>query len=262
MDIKLLFVFFLFGVIMKLYDDLNDNHLFEYYNILKEKDYINHFLIGVFYICLTIIAFKTPFIFLCLTLFFVVLFFILHVMCYDKKAFDKPFEFTCLIISILLTLYLLFFENLIGNIFEVFEACFEVCTNLYLLSDKNKFIYIITIIITITSFYIVNYIEYLLLNIEYSYNKLIIRFLFLTTYIILFVINKNILPRIIISKIIPNIIFYGMVFTIGYYLTSCIFQIILIRKDRIEKFLKKEKKCLKKAKKEKNLLKIQQINTS
>ena len=239
MDIKLLFVSFLIGVIMKLQDDLNDNNLFEYFNILKEKDYINHFLIGVFYICLTISAFKQPVLFLGYNLFFVANMF------YDKKAFDNPFEFTCLIISILLTLYLLFFENLIGNTFDVLKKIYVI------LCDKNKYIYLITF--TIIDI-IITYIEYLLLNNEYSYKKLILRILFLTTTIILFVITKNILP---------NIIIYSLLYLIGYYLISCIFQVILIRKDKIENLLKiKKRKQKLKSKKESKKLKIQQINSS
>ena len=218
MDIKLSFLSFLIGVIMKIYDDLNDNNLFEYFNILKEKDYINHFLIGVFYICLTISAFKQPVLFLGNTIYFVANMF------FDKKEFDHPHEFTCLILSILLTLYLLFFENLIGNTFDVLKKIYLI------LCDKNKYIYLITF--TIINIIII-YIEYLLLNNEYSYKKLILRILFLTTNIILFVITKNILP---------NIIIYSLLYLIGYYLISCIFQVILIRKDIIEKSLKKEKK--------------------
>jgi hypothetical protein len=232
MDIKLLFVSFLIGVIMKIYDDLNDNNLFEYFNILKEKDYINHFLIGIMYICLTISAFKQPVLFAGSTLFFIGVFFIVD-MIYNKKglkAFDNPFEFTCLILSIFLTLYLLFFENLIGNTFDVLKKIYLI------LCDKNKYIYLITF--TIINIIII-YIEYLLLNNEYSYKKLILRILFLTTNIILYVITKNILP---------NIIIYSLLYLIGYYLISCIFQVILIRKDIIDKSFKKEKKSLKKAK--------------
>jgi hypothetical protein len=219
MDIKLSFLSFLIGVIMKLQDDLNDNNLFEYFNILKEKDYINHFLIGVFYICLTISAFKQPVLFLGNTIYFVANMF------FDKKEFDHPHEFTCLILSILLTLYLLFFENLIGNIFDVLKKIYLI------LCDKDKYIYYI---ISFIMFIIIgNYIEYSLLNTEYSYKKLILRFLFLTTNIILCVITKNILP---------NIIIYNLLYLIGYYLTSCIFQVILIRKDRIEKSFKNQKR--------------------
>ena len=236
---KLLFVSFLYGFIMKLYDDLNDNNLFEYFNILKEKDYINHFLIGVFYICLTISAFKHPVLFVYNTLFFVFNSF------YDKKEFDNPHEYTCLIISILLTLYLLFFENLIGN-------TFDVCKNLYLLLSNKKYIYILIICFIIMIIFI--YIEYSLINTEYSYKKLFIRFCMLITAIISFMITKDILP---------NIIIYHMIYNFGYYPTSCIFQIILIRKDRIGKSLKKAKKEKKSLKKEKKkLLKIQQINSS
>jgi hypothetical protein len=227
MDIKLLFVFFLFGVIMKLYDDLNDNNLFEYFNILKEKDYINHFLIGVFYICGTIHAFKESVLFLGNTLFFVINMF------YDKKAFDQPHEFTCLIFSILLTLYLLFFENLIGNTFDEFKKMYLI------LCDKDKYIYLIVYCIIINIIY---YCEYSLLNNEYSYKKLIVRFFILTTFIILFVITKSILPNIFIFLFLCNI---------GYYITSCIFQIILIRKDIIEKSLKKEKNKKRKRKNKK-----------
>ena len=228
MDIKLLFVDFLIGVVMKLYDDLNDNNLFEYFNILKEKDYINHFLIGVFYICLTISAFKHPVIFVFNTLIFVLDFF------YDKKAFEKPFEFTFLIISIILSLYLLLFENLIGNTFDVLKK-------FYLILCNKIYIYIIILFYIFTS--IAGYSEYSLINTEYSYKKLFLRFFILTTFIILFVITKDILP---------NDIIYNLIYPIGYYIISCIFQVILIRKDIIEKSLKKEKnKKIKKKEKEK-----------
>ena len=109
---------------------------------------------------------------------------------------------------------------------------FDVCKNLYLLLSNKIYIYIL--IICFIMYIITNYIEYfILLNTEYSYKKLFIRFFILTTAIISFVITKDILP---------NNLFHELVYHIAYYLTSCIFQIILIRKDRIEKSLKKSKK--------------------
>jgi hypothetical protein len=239
MDIKLLFLCFLFGVIMKLYDDLNDNNLFEYFNILKEKDYINYFFIGILYICLTIIAFKIPVFFsgLCI----IGCFF----MFADKKSFEQPVEFIFAILCILLLLYLLFFENLISNIFDECKKFY-----LFLLCYKYKYIYLITLyILNIISVYT----EYSLINTEFSYKKLISRFLVFLFQIILFIFLNN---------IYPNNSNYSLIYGSSYLLTSCIFQVILIRKDIIEKSLKKEKKSLKKAKKEKKLLKIQQINTS
>ena len=236
MDIKLLFLCFLVGVIMKLYDDLNDNNLFEYFNISKEKDYINHFLIGILYICLTIFVFKIPVYFsgLC----------IVGVFCMfaDKKSFEQPVEFISAILCSLLLSYLLFFENLISNIIDE-------CKNFYLFLLCNTYKYIYLIICYI----IFGYNEYSLINTEFSYKKLISRFLLFLFLIILFIFFNN---------IYPNNLNYGLIYGISYLLTSCIFQIILIRKDIIEKSLKKAKKSLKKAKKEKKLLKIQQINTS
>jgi hypothetical protein len=235
MDIKLLFLCFLFGVIMKLYDDLNDNNLFEYFNILKEKDYINHFLIGILYICLTISVFKIPVYFsgLC----------IVGVFCMfaDKKSFEQPVEFISAILCSLLLLYLLFFENLISNIIDECKKFY-----LFLLCNTDKYIYLIICYII---FCIVGYNEYSLINTEFSCKKLISRFLLFLFLIILFICFNN---------IYPNNINYSLIYGSSYLLTSCIFQIILIRKDIIEKSFKKEKKSLKKAKK----LKIQQINSS
>ena len=246
MNFQLLLLFIL-GVSVKIYDDLNDNNLFEFFNISKEKNYINHFLIGFHYICWTMSALKLP---LCNILIYI---FYLYTYFIDNKALSQPYEFNGFLLMSLLSLYLLFFENLIGKILDE-------CKKIYLyLSLCEKYIYILYIIILyIIIFFItivyITYIEFvILINTEFSYKKLISRFLLIIFLIVVFIINH---------LYFPNIFNYFILYFIGYCLTSCIFQIILIRKDRIEKSLKKEKKSLKKAKKEKKLLKIQQINTS
>ena len=223
MNVKLLFLLFIAGVSVKIYDDLNDNNLFEYFNILKEKDYINHFLIGFHYICYTIFALKLP---ICATIIYI---YYLNNFFIDKNAFNQPYEFTGLILSSLMILYLLLFEKLIGKIVDEY-------TKLYLLLSNNNIIYIIIYIICIFCISVVYiiYIEcFIVLNTEFSYKKLISRFLWVIILIVVFIINH---------LYFPNIFNYSILYCFGYFLTSCIFQIILIRKDRIEKSLKKSKK--------------------
>ena len=50
--IKLSILTFLAGFLSKIYDDLNDNNLFDYIFLLKNKEYINEFLKGMHYILL------------------------------------------------------------------------------------------------------------------------------------------------------------------------------------------------------------------
>ena len=233
MNVKLLFLLFIAGVSVKIYDDLNDNNLFEYFNISKEKDYINHFLMGFHSICSTIFALKLP---LCATIIYI---YYLNNFFIDKNAFKQPYEFTGLILSSLTILYLLFFENLIGKILDEYIKLY------LLLSQNNNIIYIIIYIICIfcVSVVYIIYIEcFIILNTEFSYKKLISRFLWVINLIVVFIINH---------LYFPNIFNYSILYCFGYFLTSCIFQIILIRKDRIEKSLKKEKKKKEKRKKSK-----------
>jgi hypothetical protein len=232
MNVKLLFLLFIAGVSVKIYDDLNDNNLFEYFNILKEKDYINYFLIGFHYICWTIFALKLPICATIIDIYYLNNFFI------DKNAFKQPYEFTGLILFSLTILYLLLFENLIGKIVDEYIKLY------LLLSQNNNIIYIIIYIICIfcVSVVYIIYIEcFIVLNTEFSYKKLISRFLWVINLIVVFIINH---------LYFPNIFNYSILYCFGYFLTSCIFQIILIRKDRIEKSLKKSKR--KEIKKEKN----------
>jgi hypothetical protein len=230
MDVKLLFLLFIAGAFIKIYDDLNDNNLFEYFNILKEKDYINYLLIGFNYICGIMLTLKLP---LCFIIIYIV--YLYHFFT-DKKAWLQPYEFNGFLFLSLLSLYLLFFENLIGKILDE-------CKILYLLiCDKYIYIYYIIITLFITIVY-TTYIEFvILINTEFSYKKLISRFLLVIIFIVVFIINDLYFPNIFNNQ---N---YCLIYGSSYLLTSCIFQVILIRKDRIEKSLKKEKKKSKKKK--------------
>ena len=75
---------FLAGVFCKIYDDLNDNNLFEKHSfLLKNKEYINEMLKGVFYILLTYAS-------------------------SNKKAYEMPYEYSITIIFLLFSVYLCF----------------------------------------------------------------------------------------------------------------------------------------------------------
>jgi len=117
MNIKLLFLLFLLlscGTFVKIYDDLNDNDLFEYLYLSKEKEYINHFLIGFNYIVFTLIAINLPIVFLTICSV------ILPQIIMDRTAFDDPYEMNVVVLFFLLTLYLLFFSILEFSSFTSF----------------------------------------------------------------------------------------------------------------------------------------------
>jgi hypothetical protein len=56
------FVLFFIGIINKIYDDMNDNHLFSIHPFLKKnKNYINEWLKGLGFILCSFVSTITPF---------------------------------------------------------------------------------------------------------------------------------------------------------------------------------------------------------
>jgi hypothetical protein len=209
LDKTTLYIFsFLFGVIIKIYDDLNDNKLFKYYDFLKKnKKYINNILQCLIVGCLTVLSFQDFMFCFDFTIMNIIFFSI------DRNAFSKSYEFSGLILISILCLFLFFISKQ------------KITLELF-----NKFIIIFIISITLL------FIDYFILNnVEYGLVKLILRFITLINLIILivtlFLFNLNKIN--IISK---NLILFG----IGYLFTSCIFQFLLLYMKN--KKIKKNKK--------------------
>ena len=209
LDKNTLYTFsFLFGVIIKIYDDLNDNKLFKYYDFLKKnKKYINNILQCLIVGCLTVLSFQDFMFCFDFTIMNIIFFSI------DRNAFSESYEFSGLIMISMLCLFLFFISKQ------------KVTLDLF-----NKFLIISIISITLL------FIDYFILNnAEYGLVKLILRFITLINLIILivtlFIFNLNKIN--IISK---NLILFG----IGYLFTSCIFQFLLLYMKN--KKIKKNKK--------------------
>jgi hypothetical protein len=232
MNIKLLFILlliFLCGASVKVYDDLNDNDLFEYLYIAKEKEYINQFLIGFHYIFLTVISLKLP------VVFFSICAIMLPQIIMDRKAFDDSYECSIVVVFFLLALYLLFFENVLILIYKFVFS---------LLNPEHLHFFILYfIMLYLMYFFDINPFK----KIEFGYKKLLIR-LFLCCLLSLAVIINY------ITNVVPNEWLYFFLYLIGYLFVSCIFQVILLYKKN------KFSICFKKNKVEKKKSKIQQIN--
>ena len=185
LDKNTLYTFsFLFGVIIKIYDDLNDNKLFKYYDFLKKnKKNINNILQCLIVGCLTVLSFQDFMFCFDFTIMNIIFFSI------DRNAFSESYEFSGLIMISILCLFLFIISKQ------------KVTLDLF-----NKFLIIFIISITLL------FIDYFILNnTEYGLVKLILRFVTLINLIILivtlFIFNLNKIN--IISK---NLILFG----IGY----------------------------------------------
>jgi len=238
MNVKLLFLLlllFILGSFAKIYDDLNDNDLFEYLYLSKEKEYINHFLIGFQYVFFTIIGIQHPLIFLSICSV------ILPQIILDRTAFDDPYEFCIVVLNFLLAVYLLFFENLIVDIYK----------HLYSILNNEHVYFFICYFITWYLMYFFDIIQFK--NIEFGYKKLLIR-------IFICILSFSSLLINYFYNFVPSEWLYFFIYGIGYLFTSCIFQIILLyRKNKLSICFKKIKK-VEKEKKKKEKSKIQQIN--
>jgi hypothetical protein len=236
MNIKLLFILlliFLCGASVKVYDDLNDNDLFEYLHIAKEKEYINQFLIGFHYIFLTVISLKLP------VVYFSICAIMLPQIILDRKAFDDSYECSIVVVFFLLALYLLFFENVL---IQLYKFVFSLLN-----PEHIHFFIFYFIMLYLMYFFDINQFK----KVEFGYKKLLIRFFLSCVLSIAVIINY-------ITNVVPNEWLYFFLYLIGYLFTSCVFQVILLYKKNKFSICFKKTKVEKKEKKNKS--KLQQIN--
>ena len=197
--IKLSVLTFLAGMFCKIYDDMNDNDLFEKQEVLKiNKSYINEFLKGIHYILITYVSAK----------YIYLLFFGLILstggLIFDKDAWRTPFELSACIAFSLWGIYMVF-ENF---------------SSLHNLLNKKL------IIITITYLLGVGFVDnFFLKDVEYGYKKLVFRIINVLIIIALFFYNNY-------RAFCPDEILYALWYLVGYFLTSCCFQIYLIINDK------------------------------
>ena len=98
--IKLSILTFLAGAFCKIYDDINDNNLFNYLFLDKNKEYINEFLKAIHYILLVYVVSQNIY-----TLFLVIIINILFFI-NDPKAYEMPYEYSGLIAFSIFLFYL------------------------------------------------------------------------------------------------------------------------------------------------------------
>jgi hypothetical protein len=183
------------GGICKIYDDMNDNNLFDYFKI-NNKDYINEFLKGLHYISFTILALNYPF-------FYIYYILLLTVNCFfDKKAYSSPYEFSGLLSSYIIILFIdysklsinyydimLFSIELIGAIIFEFNIIKNVEFSIGKLLLRTYSIFFFIFILTINNFYELfsANIEILMyINLAYAATSCISQYLFISNQ------NKNI----------------------------------------------------------------------
>ena len=185
---------FLAGVFCKIYDDLNDNNLFEKHSfLLKNKEYINETLKGLFYILLTFVSSKFIYPILLISLTAITQY------CFDKKAYEMPYEYSVTIIFLLFCIYLCFSH------FEQFITFISMTTMLFILVGG---IYIVDIILCPNT-------------IEFGYKKLVLRFFASISILLLFLTNY-------FYKFCSDEVLYCWWCFFGYCLTSSCFQLYLI----------------------------------
>ena len=215
LDKYMLYIFaFIFGVVIKIYDDLNDNNLFKHYDFLRiNKKFINNLLQSLIVGFLTVLSFH-DFIF-CFD------FTIMNILfsSIDNEAFSNPYELSGIILITLLCIFLFIMNN-----------------HSFTLTMLKEFIIIFVISITLIFIDI-----FILKNVEYGVIKLTLRFITLInlTSLMIFLCLLNIRKVNIISK---NLILFG----IGYLFTSCLFQVLLIYKNQNKKRKIKNKRKNKK----------------
>jgi hypothetical protein len=194
--IKLSILVFLAGVLSKIYDDLNDNNLFDYLLLDKNKEYINEFLKAAHYILLTYVSANHIY----PLLLFIIPNIILTIK--DPKAFEMPYEYSGIIAFFIFSFYLII------NNFSKLQLMF----NYY-------------IIFYITIYFAGTYIFEMLLckDVEFGYKKLAVRGGAVVLMSLMLLINYC-------FKLLPEELTFCLWYIIGYCLTSCFFQIFLISK--------------------------------
>lgn len=187
MLIPLSLLSFFSGAICKLYDDLNDNNYF-----YENKDFINEYLKGLFYITITTISLKNPKFFL-LTIILLTANILL-----DEAAYKNPYEFSGFLSYFILFLLIDFSKTTYG------------------LSD---FLFVFWGVII---GYLLDFI--LFVDTEYSIFKLLFRFFSIIVMVLMLCINS-------FFNLFSNDINIFIFFYLGYFIISCIFQSISIIND-------------------------------
>lgn len=214
-------IFFIFsiilGIIHKLYDDLYDNNLYEYFNIKKENiKYLNEFLKSLFLIGFTILSIH----FLYFYIFFITT---NSFLCILKKNDFGPYEFSGLMAIILLIPPFLNWKDITKY--------------------RQDFIYVLFLFLgCFIMEKVVN-----VINSEYSYTKLTVRLSSLLIFIVLLFLNYK-------FNIFTDTIIIISLFIIGYLLTSCIFQCILLNMSKSNKIPNKIKKAKNNKRKKQKLI--------
>ena len=182
------------GIIHKLYDDLFDNNLYEYFNIKKSKiKYVNELLKCLFILGYAVLSLRFLYFYIFFSLINAVLYFI-------KKDEYGPYEFSGILSSIILLPFLNWGENSEYKQNIIYISCLFI--GCFILEKKCNII-----------------------NCEYSYTKLFFRTVTLIIFILLLILNNK-------FNIFSKTIIVICLFNIGYLLTSCIFQYILLQKNK------------------------------
>ena len=183
---------FIAGVLCKLYDDLNDNNLFYGTIYEKHKDYINEFLKGSHCVLLTYVS--------SIHIFPMVILGFANILQLIKEpdSYSPPYEWSFTMVLILFCIFLSIYN------FSIFNY---------------------RILIIIAVFVLGQYVSDLsaCINMEYGYRKLVIRggAVILSSVLILSNYYLNFCPHTQL---------FWIWYIIGYCLTSCIFQYLLIHK--------------------------------
>jgi hypothetical protein len=208
--IKLSILTFFSGILCKLYDDLNDNELFITDFMKKNRDFINEFLKGMTYILITYIS--------SIYIYPMLLFLIPNTFLFflNPEAYKMPYEFSGTLAVTLWGIYLII-ENF-NKVDKLF--CFKIIiTGIILYALITYFLDI-----------------FLFKNIEFGFKKLVVR-----GFITIFTISTLLANYYL--KIIPDEVMYCFWYWVGYFATSCMFQIFLIIKsknDNKDEFVKEE----------------------
>ena len=193
MTTNLIAVSFFAGAVCKVYDDMNDNMLFEkHVLLLKHKDCINEFLKTTHTVLLTYSSavYITPVLFFSITN-------IIQLLS-GRGGYEAPYEFSGVIAFTLWALYLL-------------------C------QGQERWVHLPRLACMMMVVLGGQYVFDLCLSgsLEYSHRKLFIRFFGATFNMLLFLMNRY-------TAFVPEEMMYWTMYFVGYCATSCAFQCLLL----------------------------------
>ncbi len=220
----------LLGIVVKIYDDLNDNNMFNDNEILlKNKDFINECLKWFMVFSLGYLSAKNFFLtfIFCIIIFTDQLSVILFKTHTKENPYGKPYEKSGLYFSIAFLIYSIFYKQ--NELMEIYN---------------NKLIFYILLYVLLwilieDKFFNVNHQQK---KEDFSTKKLWIRSTAIPIFgALIFFNNKYNFTK---AEIFNPIIYY----TLGYTATSVLFQIYLLNTRGSDKENNKEKKEIKKKK--------------